>query len=119
MKRILVIAALLLSALHLGAQDQKSLLVGSWRLMTMESSENGEQTGVMYINRIYITFDENGLCINPSKIEKEYTYDQESAILTIGSRKAKVICLTEDELVWDENSGNTLIRYSLKREKEE
>jgi len=84
--------------------------------MTMESSENGQSTGVMYINRIYLTFEDNGICINPSKIEREYTYDKENAIITIGNRKASVVSLTENELVWDEATGNTVIRYSLKRE---
>lgn len=90
--------------------------MGTWRLMTMESSENGQSTGVMYINRIYLTFEDNGICINPSKIEREYTYDKENAIITIGNRKASVVSLTENELVWDEATGNTVIRYSLKRE---
>jgi len=117
MKRILLIlvAAVALFASQARAQEPEGI-VGTWRLMTMESSENGQSTGVMYINRIYLTFEDNGICINPSKIEREYTYDKENAIITIGNRKASVVSLTENELVWDEATGNTVIRYSLKRE---
>lgn len=119
MKRIFILIALALFALQAQAQEQGKLLLGTWRLITMESSENGQSTGALYVNRIFLTFQDNGICINPSKIEREYSFDEQNSLLTIGVRMAKVISLTEEELIWDETSGNTVIRYTLKREKEE
>ena len=50
-----------------------------------------------------------------SKAEKEYTFDPESRRLTIGARKATVVELTSDTLIWEEHTGSTTMRYRLIR----
>ena len=43
------------------------------------------------------------------------TFDPESRRLTIGARKATVVELTSDTLIWEEYTGSTTMRYRLIR----
>ena len=70
----------------------------------------------MTVQKDYIEFKADGVCVMLiSKQEKEYTYEPETGALLIGARKAKVVRLTSDELLWEEVSGGTTLRYCLRR----
>lgn len=98
------------------AAQEEPALEGAWRLCSIESYEGDALTGAMTVQKDYIEFKADGVCaMLISKQEKEYTYDSETGALMIGPRKAKVVRLTSDELLWEEVSGGTTLRYCLRR----
>ena len=119
MKQLLIaLAAILLSADI--AHAQEATLEGTWCLCEILSFDsNGESTGGMTVGKDYIEFRADGTCVLlASKAEKEYSYNPLDGSLVIGIRKAKVVLLTADELVWEEESGGNTMRYSLRRKAE-
>ena len=98
------------------AQEETTSLEGAWCLCSIESYEGDVLTGAMTVQKDYIEFKADGVCVMLiSKQDKEYTYDSETGALTIGTRRAKVVRLTEDELLWEEVSGGTTLRYCLRK----
>lgn len=117
MKRLILIAAMLLTgALGAFAQEEPSSLEGAWCLCSIESYDGDALTGAMTVQKDYIEFMADGVCVMLiSKQEKEFSYEPETGTLTIGVRRVKVLRLTEDELLWEEVSGGTTLRYCLRK----
>ena len=115
MKHLLIaLAALFLSANV--ARSQEATLEGKWCLCEIQTFENDNLTGEMSVGKDYIEFRADGTCVMlASKAEKEYTFDPESLRLTIGARKATVVELTSEQLIWEEHTGSTTMRYRLIR----
>lgn len=121
MKKILLLAAIILmgatGAKGIGRNDiDPKELIGTWCLCAIESYENGTLSGGMSMEKDYIEFRADGICVLlASKQEKAYTFDPETGALNFGFRHATIRTLTPDELVWEEVSGATTLRYILRR----
>lgn len=115
---------MIMSAPAMAATDNLQVVIGQespalqgiWCLCEIDSYENDSLTGAMTVQKDYIEFRADGVCVMlTSKMEKEYSYDPESGELVFGLRHARVVRLTADELVWEESSGATILRYCLRR----
>ena len=116
MKKLLLAAALLLTGVIGAFAQEEPALEGAWCHCSIESYEGDALTGAMTVQKDYIEFKADGVCVMLiSKQEKEYAYDSETGALLIGTRRAKVVRLTEDELLWEEVSGGTTLLYCLRK----
>lgn len=117
MKHFLIAIAALLLGVSAARAQEPATLEGTWCLCEILSFDaSGEPSGGMTVGKDYIEFRADGTCVMlASKQEKEYSYDAETGALVIGIRKAKVVQLTSDELVWEEVSGGNTMRYRLRK----
>lgn len=120
MKHLLITIASLFLGISVAMAQEPAALEGTWCLCEILSFDaNGESAGGMTVGKDYIEFRADGTCLMiASKQEKDYSYNPSDGALVIGIRKAKVIELTADELVWEEKSGGNTMRYRLMRKAE-